>query len=922
MRKRWQQITRLFTDALAVEEPVREAWLQHACDGDGELFDEVNSLLNAYTSSGLENLPGTDLRDSALQWMEMHQKSGKKIGSFELQELAGAGGMGVVYRARDTRLNRDVAVKFPPVLWSRNERAKERFLHEARAAASLDHPNICTIYESGELPDGTLYIAMAYYEGETLQNRLKRGPLVVEDAANLAVQTARGLEAAHARGLVHRDIKPANLMITGGGILKILDFGIARSNVTGITRTGHHPGTAAYMAPEQAGGIVDGRADLWSLGVVLYEMIAGIRPQEERPGFVSIRKMGIPDPLIDLILRLLEPAPEDRYQKAGDVVEEIQAIFGSAMNGVVKGNRTWTDDRVEDEPGAGTGIVRDIRNEADAGMEKENDNGLLNGEDGGVGSLYHGGADAKAGGVIRVENVNPDSNENGKLRGASVWQHPLGRWLYAGIIVLIILSGSGLWIYLQQDSASGRHPEEKAGPYTLAVLPFYNMSGDTEDEYFSDGMTEDLLAWLSRNSDFRVISHSSVIRFKDRDRNLQEIGKILGATHLVEGSVRRSGEKLRITARLIDAKSSHHIWAGQYDREMEDIFTIQADIARLITEKLEGHLQIPAEMTALSDINPKAHDHYQKGRYYWHKRTETGMNLAIRHFRDAVNIDPDYSKAWEGLADAYAIAGFYDILPPEESFPEARDAARHALELKPGSSSAWATLGYVALYYDWDTDWSEAAFRRAIMLDPESSKAHQWYADMLVATGRFTEAERELLHAQELDPLSLIAKAALGCVYYHTGRYEEALEYLHQTLELDPDFAISYLWSGMALEIMGHYDESLEMYEQAVSRSGGSGISIAALARMHALRGEKELAESILTSLITSGRHIPSYEIGKVYMGLEKLDEAVIWLERAIGERSHSMVLMNVDPQIQKHRENPSIAGLIARVYSDPGPSE
>jgi serine/threonine protein kinase len=327
--KQWLQVTRIFADAIEVDGEKRDQWLDDACGDDNELYKEVQSLLKAYTSPGLPDLSLKEVRQSAVSWMELQDKKGRQIGPYQLQEMIGRGGMGVVYRAYDCRLDRDVAIKFPPPYWSLNEQTKKRFLNEARIAASLDHPNICTIYEADELDDGTLFMAMAFYQGETLQQRLEQGPLDLDDAVDLIIQTASGLEAAHKKGLIHRDIKPANLILTQNGTLKVLDFGIAMAADEGITFSEQQPGTEAYMSPEQVhGGRVDKRTDLWSMGVIFYEMLTGELPRNE---WVSVSSLhpGVPARIDELLCQLLDPDPDNRMQSAGELVATLKLWMDS-----------------------------------------------------------------------------------------------------------------------------------------------------------------------------------------------------------------------------------------------------------------------------------------------------------------------------------------------------------------------------------------------------------------------------------------------------------------------------------------------------------------------------------------------------------------------------------------------------------------
>jgi TolB-like protein/Tfp pilus assembly protein PilF len=451
---------------------------------------------------------------------------------------------------------------------------------------------------------------------------------------------------------------------------------------------------------------------------------------------------------------------------------------------------------------------------------------------------------------------------------------------------------------------------------TLAVLPFANERDDPTDEYFSDGLTEELMDRLSRSSDLRVVSRTSAFALKGADLDARKIGRLLGADALMEGTVRRDGDRLRISVHLVDASNGYRLWSERYDRRMEDIFAVQEDIALSVASRLAGRLleAREAEVLVVPATIPAAYDLYLKGRFYWHRRTAEGLFAAARYFEDAVEQAPDYAPAWVGLADAYAVLGFYDYLAPADAFPRAERTALQALKLDPQNASAQATLGYTTLYYDWDLEAAEAHFRRSIALQPTYSKAHQWYANLLTAAGRFDEADRAMRRAQQLDPLSLIANAALGWVWYHAGRHEDAVEQLRLTLGLDPDFELAYLWSGWALEALGRYDEALDMLNQAIERSGGSAVSMASLARLHALRGERDEAERRLAQLVGSERYLPSYEISKAWFALGETAHAVAWLEQAYEQRSHSLVFLFVDPQLAAIRESEAFVRFADRV--------
>ena len=483
-------------------------------------------------------------------------------------------------------------------------------------------------------------------------------------------------------------------------------------------------------------------------------------------------------------------------------------------------------------------------------------------------------------------------------------------------LAIAVLGVVGMRIYKSPTADPIRVPAPTSASRTLAVLPFLNESGRPEDEYFSHGLTEEVIDRLSRAGGLRVVSRTSTFALQGKNLDANSIGQMLGAESLVEGSVRREGDRLRISARLVNAHDGYQLWSETYDRRLDDVLAIQEEIALAITDTLTGQLlgERGAGTSNVPVANSLAYDHYLKGRFHWHQRTQQSLRTAATHFEEAVKHAPKYAPAWAGLADAYAVLGFYDFLPPAEAFPKAQEAARRALDLDPRNASAEATMGYAALYYDWNIATAETRFRHAIALDPNNTKAHQWYGNLLTAAGRFEEAEREMRRAQQLEPLSMIASAALGWSLYHAGRHEEALDQYRLTLAMDPNFELAYLWSGWALEELERYDDALAMLEDAVKRSGGSGLSLASLARLHALRGERAQAERILMQLKSSKDYVPSYEISKAWLALGASAEADEWLQRAFEQHSHSLVFLRVDPQLAKHRQEPGLERVAARV--------
>jgi TolB-like protein/DNA-binding SARP family transcriptional activator len=488
------------------------------------------------------------------------------------------------------------------------------------------------------------------------------------------------------------------------------------------------------------------------------------------------------------------------------------------------------------------------------------------------------------------------------------------RSVLAGLLVLL---GAGAAWFAWGSAGSGS--ASPSAPASLAVLPFDNLTGTEENRYFTDGVTEEILTNLARVGDLRVIARASVMPYRDTDRSVPEIAEELDVDHILEGSVRRDDDRVRISARLVDVATNAQVWAETYDRRLEDVFAVQTDIATRVADALEAELS--AEVAESIERPPtedlEAYNFYLRGRYYWHRRTEDDLLESARFFERAVERDSSYARAWSGLADAYAVLAFYDYLPPLEAYPRAKEAATRALEIDETLGEAHASLGYITLYHDWDAARAETAFRRAIELNPSYSVAHQWYANLLVATGRFDEAEREMSRAREVNPLSLIANGALGWVYYYAGRHEEAVEQCDRALEMDPDWDLGHLWRGLALEEMGRTDGAIASLRRAVDLSEGSGITVAALA--HALASADQTAEArdLLSDLVRAGeegRYQPSFEIAKVHVTLGEADEALRWLERAYEERSHSMVFLEVDPQLAPLRSEPAFRRLVERV--------
>lgn len=852
--------------ALALGPEKRDAYLDVACDGDPELRREVASLIAAHEQSGPVDRLAAGLSPLAERVREAAALGGgalqgRSVGHYEILERVGGGGMGIVYKALDKRLGRAVALKFLQPRLNEDDSAAERFRLEARAIAALEHPNICTIHEIGETDDGQLYLAMPLYDGETVQQRIQKGPLPIGDAVSIGVQVARALSKAHARGIVHRDIKPSNILITGDGVVKLLDFGIAK--LVDVTLTGGSGplGTIAYMSPEQARGEpVDHRTDLWSLGVVLYEMLAGQRPfagetamavaralESSSPPSITTRRPEIPPALAQVVSTALAVRVQDRYQTA--------QAFESALLGL--------------------GLATHV--------------------------------------TVGVSTVTvPPRRARRRM--------PLA---LAAVVVVAL----GTWYGLTQRDGAAVTPGG-AVP-TIAVLPFADQSPGGDHEYFSDGITEEVINSLARVEGLRVASRTSSFAFKGQNIDVRTIGSQLGVRAVLEGSVRRDGETLRIQAQLVNVADGHLLWSNTYDRHVGAAFAIQQEIARAIVQTMRVTLvgefadsqPAPSPDADAYDLYLRGRSAlYLKGRYAWFTRTEQGVRSAVDYFEQAIRQDSSYVQAHAGLADAYAILGFYDFMAPAEAFPKAEASARRAASLAPFLAQPWTTLGYVELYHKFDFNRGEEEFRRAISLNPRYSTAHQWYANLLTAAGRFDEAEMEMRKAQEIDPLSLIANAALGWVLYYAGNHAAAAAQCQRTLELNPEYGLAHLWRGWALQEMDSLAAAVESHRKSVIASDSGGVFVASLARSLALHGQRAEAEALLRRLesaVAGGRYMPSYEIGKVHDALGRPDQAMKWLARAFNERSHSMVFLRVDPQLKNLRPRPDFQRLVRQVFPE-----
>jgi serine/threonine-protein kinase len=775
---------------------------------------------------------------------------GSTISQYRILEKLGDGGMGVVYKAEDTRLKRTVALKFLPPHLSASEQDKARFIQEAQAASALNHPNVCTIHDIQE-HDTQMFIVMEFVDGQTLRD--KKETLSFKQAIEIGIQIADGLAAAHEKGIVHRDIKPENIMIRKDGIAQIMDFGLAKlRGVSRLTKEGSTVGTAGYMSPEQVQGQdADHRSDIFSLGVLLYEMFTGRLPFKgvhetalayeivnvDAPPMSSVKSEI--DPALDsVILECLEKDPNERTQSVKQVSIDLKRLkLGSSGKRIEK-------------------------------------------------SSQHN---------INVTRISAPKSRLTKM--------------VAVVALLLIVVSVVLYFYFSRQRGEAIE--------SLAVLPFANTSADSSMEYLSDGITESLINNLSRLPKLKIMSRSSVFRFKGTDP--QEAGQKLGVRAVLLGRVLQRGDNLQVSTELIDVSDNSHLWGEQYNRKSADILIVQEEIAREISDKLKLHLgdKDSERLAKHSTENTEAYQQYLKGRYHWNKRSAEGLRRAIEHFQQAVDLDPNYAVAYSGLADAYAVLGVfeYSIVPPQEAFPKAKAAAQKAVEIDPERAESYASLGLINANYDHDWPAAEMKLKHAIELNPSYATAQQWYAECLTASGRLEEGIAEMKHALELDPLSLIITRDVGWMLYFARRYDEAVEYFKKALDMDPNFMRGHLILGQTYVLQNKIEQAIPEFE-AVSRLSEGTLGAIMLGYCHAKAGRTSEAKRILQSVLALSptKYVPPAGIAFIYAAMKENDRAFEWLDKAVEEHAGGFLFITVDPFFDSLRPDPRFAKLLKQV--------
>jgi serine/threonine protein kinase/tetratricopeptide (TPR) repeat protein len=755
--------------------------------------------------------------------------AGSKVGPYEVLALLGEGGMGQVYRGRDPRLGRDIAIKVLAKDALQDVEATGRLEREARAIAALSHPNIVAVHDVGR-EDGTFYLVTELLEGKTLRDAMVTVPMSWRRAVEIGAEIADGLAAAHAKSIVHRDLKPENIFLTDSGRVKILDFGLAQTDPMLAqrdegsipttkwfqTKPGTVIGTLGYMSPEQLRGeAVDPSADLFSLGCILFEMVTLKKPFHRDSGAATIAAIlkddlprdmlgsAVPAEFQRIIEGCVEKSPATRFQSARDLALTLRAI------------------------GSSTSMQND---------------------------------------VIRT-------------------------------------------IAKRRTSKSID---------SIAVLPLANASNDPNTEYLSDGITEGIINKLSQLPKLKVMARSTVFRYKNRDVDAQSVGRELRVRAVLTGVVKTLGDRLQISVELVDSFDGAQLWGETYSRPVADLLKVQEEMSREIADKLRLKLT-GAEKKKLrqrTTDNSEAYQLYLKGRYHWNKRTEDGLRRGVQFFREAIDSDPSFAAPYAGMADCFITMATNIPLPPRDTMPKAKAAAMRAVELDEGMAEGWASLGAVRWWFDWDWEGAEEAYRRAIQLNPNYAIAHDGYAMLLSARGRFDEAVEQISKAADLDPLSLIIAVHAGWPFYFARDFESAMRRFRKALELDENFIPAHGWLGMALGQQHRYGEALDVFGRALEFDR-IPILTTMLAHTHAMAGDREKALQLLKDLLATARtrYISPYDIGVIHAALGDSRAAIEQLQAALEDRSPWMVFVPVDPRLDSLRGDPAFDEIVAALH-------
>lgn len=830
------------------------------------------------------------------------------LSHYRIVSRIGAGGMGEVHLAEDTKLERQVALKILRDEVAGDEDRIRRFVQEAKAASALNHPNILTVYEIGEF-ENSRYIATELIKGETLRERLHGEPLALRETLDIAMQVAAALNAAHEAGIVHRDIKPENIMLRDDGFVKVLDFGLAKltekqpANTSSEdatraqvnTRPGMVMGTVAYMSPEQARGKeIDARSDIWSLGVVIYEMLAKQTPFAGETPNDSIAAILTKEPppfnestsaeLQRIIRKSLQKKADERYQTVKDLLLDVRNL---------KRELEFSEELERSQ-------MPTSARSANVSTGQVNENATL------MSSV------AYSGGILTNTREDLPKGKTQNLSSAEyivgeIRSHKFGALAILAFLLAALLGG-GYWFLGNRIAGSVQIN-------SIAVLPFQNKSGDADTDYLSDGLAESLIYRLSQLPNLKVSPVSSVSRYKGKEFDAQKIASELGVQAVMSGRLAQRGDNLTISVELIDAANNKILWGEQYDRKLSDLLATQREIAATITQKLQLKLAGDEKgITKKYTNNSEAYQLYLKGRFYFARRTKEDLNKSIELFQQAIKLDPGFALAHVGIAESYAVIPSYPYASPADTMPQAKAAVAKALEIDPNLPEAHTVAGMIAATYDWDWAKAESEFKRSLELDPNLAITHYRYAwTFLSPLGRHDEAVAEMKIAMEKEPLYLIQGANFAGVLMYARRFDEALEQAKKTYDLDPNFVGARSWLAHTYNTKGMYAEALSIAEKTLD-SDMPFLSDAGFAYARTSRRQEALAVIERWKEGEKKKYVMNYWVAVTYAALGDKDGAFAELEKAYQNRDWFLQRIKVDPFMDPLRGDPRFDEMVKRL--------